>query len=155
MLDISFVCRSVYLPYFTKPFCTDWLNTLKMKINQQEIISWHWKTALCLMYLKQKLNKKHLEGSIICFSKLCYNDQNKWRLFSLRLMLVSPCYISPGCSAILISWIVTVRNVCALTLITTRRLKQTKNENNCLSDNLSFCILWHIRSFIHQFLDII
>ena len=43
----------------------------------------------------------------------------------------------------------TVRNVCALTLMTCPKLKQIKNENNGLPDHLFFYILWYIRSFIH------
>ena len=34
-------------------------------------------------------------------------------------------------------------------------LKQTKSENDSLSDHLFFYRLWHIRSFIHLSLDII
>ena len=47
----KYVCRSVYLPYFAIIFSEDWLNTLKIKINQLEVILRHWKTVLCLMFL--------------------------------------------------------------------------------------------------------
>ena len=47
-----------------------------------------------------------------------------------------------------------VRNVYALTLITCPRFKQTKSENDNLSDHLFFYRLWHVRSFIHPSLDI-
>ena len=55
----------------------------------------HWKTILCLMSFQENWTK-HLGSSIICSSKLCHNQQNKWilkLLFSLRVILVSSSHI--------------------------------------------------------------
>ena len=49
----------------------------------------------------------------------------------------------------------TIRNVCALTLITGPRLNEAKSENNSLLGHLFFHRLWYIRCFILPSLDII
>ena len=71
------------------------LNTLKIKINQTEVILQHWKTVLCLTYLQQKLNKTttelyHLILKIMPKLKKCVKAFLKYD--------VSPSFkISSGC----------------------------------------------------------